>query len=95
MNQMLAELAAHPWAMEPKALEAFFAKVSALPILQMEFPATTIALPSSTPQSEVFTSDSAADSRERSFFGDDAPRRSRMSVAGGVARIPVYQLGMH
>lgn len=60
-NDALAELVAQPWAMEPKALEAFLARVRG------SFAHAPIA-----------------------GFGDiESPKRSRMTVAGGVARIPI------
>ncbi len=95
-NDFLAELVAHPWAMEPKALEAFLARVRA------GYPADNRATivdggsPSFRLDSVNFFGDDGRELRadvkvhERlASFGDDAPKRSRMTIAGGVARIPV------
>jgi signal peptide peptidase SppA len=91
MKNLLAELLADPWAMEPRALEAFLEKVRLAPPL----PARHIDL--SKANSYEITRDFTnmrstivVDADPKAFFGDEAPpKRKGMTIAGGVARIPV------
>jgi signal peptide peptidase SppA len=103
MKNMLAELLIQPWAMEPKALEAFIARVGA------GRPAAAVLSPRYVSRgpvhvdpavqdtdwaflndlSHVVTSNGDGVSASNALFGEDAPKRTRMSIASGVARIPI------
>lgn len=92
MSNGLAELLIQPWAMEPKALEAFVARVqgasSKLPqdnwALKLHGGDSTLAWAFLNDVGQV-----AGNTQPAAIFGEDAPKRSRMTVAGGVARIPI------
>lgn len=89
MSDILAELVAQPWAMEPKALEAFLARVrGASAVLPQDN--WTLQLEGGKPWS--FIGDLtlvAGNNQPAAAFGEDAPKRQRMSVTNGVARIPI------
>lgn len=87
-SPFLAQLIAEPWAMEPKALEAFLARV------RDGYPADNrgALVVDGKAHDWGFINDltlTTDSSNPVSIFGDDAPKRSRMTVSGGVARIPI------
>jgi signal peptide peptidase SppA len=87
MKNLLAELLVQPWAMEPKALEAFIARIQGLPMAALSDAPLVVG--------RIYNADYKpapviGHQKPAAFFGDDQlPKRKGMTVAGGVARIPI------